>query len=97
MANAGQDSGSRSCSGWPAAPAIPSNGINHTAGMAVERNSAKGKKITAEALELADAHGVTISTDIGHYRAGVRRRAAICAVRATRQLGAHGPNCTFFY
>jgi hypothetical protein len=25
--------------------------------------------------------------DIGHYRAGVRRRAAIYAVRATRQLG----------
>jgi HNH endonuclease len=50
-------------------------------------NSAKGKKITAEALELADAHGVTISTDIGHYRAGVRRRAAIYAVRATRELG----------
>ena len=52
-----------------------------------ECNSAKGKKITAEALELADAHGVTISMDIGHYRAGVRRRAAIYAVRATRQLG----------
>ena len=41
-----------------------------------ECNSAKGKKITAEALELADAHGVTISMDIGQYRAGVRRRAA---------------------
>src|SRR5262249_30248165 len=40
-----------------------------------------------EALELADAHGVTISMDIGQYRAGVRRRAAIYAVRATRQLG----------
>jgi len=52
-----------------------------------ECNSAKGKKITAEALELADAHGVTISMDIGQYRAGVRRRAAIYAVRATRQLG----------
>jgi hypothetical protein len=52
-----------------------------------ECNSAKGKKITAEALELADAHGVRISADIGHYRAGVRRRAAIYAVRATRQLG----------
>ena len=25
--------------------------------------------------------------DIGHYRAGVRRRAAIYAVRATRPLG----------
>ena len=45
-----------------------------------ECNSAKGKKITAEALELADAHGVTISMDIGHYRAGVRRRAATYAV-----------------
>jgi hypothetical protein len=52
-----------------------------------ECNSAKGKKITAEALELADAHGVTISMDIGQYRAGVRRRAATYAVRATRQLG----------
>ena len=52
-----------------------------------ECNSAKGKKITAEALELADAHDVTISMDIGQYRAGVRRRAAIYAVRATRQLG----------
>jgi HNH endonuclease len=50
-------------------------------------NSAKGKKITAEALELADAHGVRISADSGHYRAGVRRRAAIYAVRATLQLG----------
>jgi hypothetical protein len=50
-------------------------------------NSAKGKKITAGALELADAHGVRISADIGHYRAGVRRRAAIYAVRAARQLG----------
>ena len=46
-----------------------------------------GQKIIAGALELADAHGVTISMDIGHYRAGVRRRAAIYAVRATRQLG----------
>jgi hypothetical protein len=52
-----------------------------------ECNSAKGKKITAEALELAGAHGVTISMDIGHYRADVRRRAAIYAVRATRQAG----------
>ena len=52
-----------------------------------ECNSAKGKKITAEALELADAHGVTISMDIGQYRAGVRRRAAKYAVRATLQLG----------
>src|SRR5262249_15389037 len=51
-----------------------------------ECNSAKGKKITAEARELADAHGVTISMDIGQYRAEVRRRAATYAVRATRQL-----------
>ncbi len=50
-------------------------------------NSAKGKKITAEALELAGAHGVTISMDIGLFRAEVRRRAAIYAVRATRQAG----------
>jgi HNH endonuclease len=35
-----------------------------------ECNSAKGKKITAGALDLAGAHGVTISTDIGQYRAG---------------------------
>jgi hypothetical protein len=28
-----------------------------------------------------------ISADIGDYRAGVRRRAAVYAVRATRQLG----------
>ena len=35
-----------------------------------ECNSAKGKELTAEALELADAHGVTISMDIGQYRAG---------------------------
>jgi hypothetical protein len=55
-----------------------------------ECNSAKGKKITAEALELADAHGVTISTDVGLYRAGVRRRAAVYAVRATLQLGGEG-------
>ena len=34
-----------------------------------ECNSAKGKKITAGALELADATCVTISMDIGHYRA----------------------------
>jgi hypothetical protein len=53
-----------------------------------ECNSAKGSKITAGALELAGAHGVAISMDIGHYRAGVRRRAAIYAVRAT--LGAGG-------
>jgi hypothetical protein len=53
-----------------------------------ECNSAKGKKITAEALELADDHGVTISMDIGQYRAGVRRRAAKYALRVTRQLGA---------
>ncbi len=52
-----------------------------------ECNSAKGKKITAEALELAGAHGVRISMDIGQYRAEVRRRAAIYAVRATLQLG----------
>lgn len=52
-----------------------------------ECNSAKGKKITAEALELADAHGVAISMDIGHYHADVQRRAATYAVRATRQLG----------
>ena len=52
-----------------------------------ECNSAKGKTITAEALELADAYGVTISMDIGHYRAGVRRRAAKYAVRLTRPLG----------
>jgi hypothetical protein len=51
-----------------------------------ECNSAKGKKITAEALELADVHGVTISMDIGRYRASVRRRAAVYAVRTTRQL-----------
>jgi hypothetical protein len=51
-----------------------------------ECNSAKGKEVTAEALELADAHGVTISMDIGQYRAGVRRRAAKYAVRLTRQL-----------
>jgi hypothetical protein len=49
-------------------------------------NSAKGHKITAGALELAGAHGVTISMDIGRYRAGVRRRAAVYAVRATGQL-----------
>ena len=50
-------------------------------------NSAKGKKITAEALELADAHGVQISMDIGQYHAGVRRRAARYGVQVTRQLG----------
>jgi HNH endonuclease len=53
-----------------------------------ECNSAKGKTVTAEALDLADAHGVRISMDVREYRAGVRRRAAIYAVRATRQLGA---------
>ena len=53
-----------------------------------ECNSAKGSKITAEALELAGAHDVRISMNIGQYRAGVRRRAAIYAVRAT--LGAGG-------
>jgi hypothetical protein len=53
-----------------------------------ECNSAKGSKITAEALELAGAHGVMISMNIGHYRAAVRRRAAIYAVRST--LGAGG-------
>jgi hypothetical protein len=51
-----------------------------------ECNSAKGKKITDEALELADAHGVTITMDIGHYRAAVRRRAAKYAVRVTLRL-----------
>ena len=51
-------------------------------------NSAKGSTITAGALELAGAHGVAISMDIGRYRAGVRRRAAIYAVRST--LGAGG-------
>jgi hypothetical protein len=49
-------------------------------------NSAKGHQITAAALELAGAHGVRISMDIGQYRAGVRRRAAVYAVRSTRQL-----------
>lgn len=52
-----------------------------------ECNSAKGKKITAEALDLAAAHDVTISMNVEQYRAGVRRRAARYAVRATRQLG----------
>jgi hypothetical protein len=52
-----------------------------------ECNSAKGKKITAQALELADVYGVTISMDIGQFRADVRRRAAKYAVRATLQLG----------
>jgi hypothetical protein len=51
-------------------------------------NSAKGKQITAAALELAAAHGVTISMNIGQYRAGVRRRAVTYALRSTRQLGA---------
>ena len=53
-----------------------------------ECNSAKGKKITADALELAGAHGVAISMDIGQFRAGVRRRAVQYALRSTRQLGA---------
>ncbi|MDR2984794.1 MAG: hypothetical protein LBV34_08130, partial [Nocardiopsaceae bacterium] len=52
-----------------------------------ECNSAKGKKITAEALELADAHDVTISMDIGQYHADVRRRAVKYAVRSTLWLG----------
>lgn len=51
-------------------------------------NSAKGNKITAEALDLADAHAVTISMDAGKYRAGVRRRAVKYALRETRLLGA---------
>jgi HNH endonuclease len=50
-------------------------------------NSAKGKKITAEALELAGAHDVAVSMNIGQYRAGVRRRAATYAVRATLLSG----------
>lgn len=70
-----------------------------------ECNSAKGKKITAEALELAAAHGVTISMNIEQYHAEVRRRAAIYAVRATRQFGAEARdralaaarNLTVFY
>jgi len=57
-----------------------------------ECNSVKGKKITAEALELAAAHDVTISMDIWHYRADVRRRAASYAVRATRHLGGEARN-----
>jgi hypothetical protein len=51
-------------------------------------NSAKGKKITAGALELADEHGVTISMDVGQYRAEARRRAVTYARRLTRPLGA---------
>jgi HNH endonuclease len=70
-----------------------------------ECNSAKGKKITAEALELADAHGVPISMDIGQFRADVRRRAAVYAVRVTRQHGSEARdraltaarNLTVFY
>jgi hypothetical protein len=50
-------------------------------------NSAKGKKITAEALELAGAHDVAVSMNIGQYRAGVRRRAATYAVRSTLLSG----------
>jgi hypothetical protein len=53
-----------------------------------ECNSAKGKQVTLEALELADAHGVPIGMDVGQYRAGVRRRAVTYALRVTRQLGA---------
>lgn len=53
-----------------------------------ECNSAKGKKITAAALELADAHGVTISMNIEQYRAEVRRRAVKYALRVSRPLGA---------
>src|SRR5215469_5013459 len=55
-----------------------------------ECNSAKGKKITAEALELADAHGVTISVDIGRYHAGVRRRATPASQRGSARLVAEG-------
>jgi hypothetical protein len=51
-------------------------------------NSAKGKTITAEALALADAQGVTISMNIEEYRTAVRRRAAKFALRAARPLGA---------
>jgi hypothetical protein len=51
-------------------------------------NSAKGTNLTVEALELADAHDVTISMDVVDYRAGVRRRAAKYALRATRHLDA---------
>jgi hypothetical protein len=51
-------------------------------------NSAKGSTITGQALELADTHGVVIAMDVGRYRAGVRRRAAIYAVRST--LGVDG-------
>jgi hypothetical protein len=50
-------------------------------------NSAKGKKITAEALDLAGAHDVAVSMNIGQYHAGVRRRAAIYAVRSTLLSG----------
>jgi hypothetical protein len=51
-----------------------------------ECNSAKGATITPDALDLAGAHGVPISMDIGQYRAGVRRRAAVYAVRSTLRL-----------
>lgn len=51
-------------------------------------NSAKGNKITAEALELADAHGIAISMEVGKYRAGVRYRAARYARRVATPLGA---------
>ena len=39
------------------------------------------------ALELADAHGVRISMNIGPYHAAVRRRAASYAVRCTLRAG----------
>ena len=51
-------------------------------------NSAKGNKVTAEALELADAHGVTIGMSVEQYRAGVRRRAIRYARRVANPLGA---------
>ncbi|HLX47962.1 MAG TPA: HNH endonuclease signature motif containing protein [Streptosporangiaceae bacterium] len=53
-----------------------------------ECNSAKGKKITAGALDLAGVHDVTICMDVAQYRAAVRRRAVTYALRATRPLGA---------
>src|SRR5690242_18962287 len=52
-----------------------------------ECNATMVKKIPAEALELAEAPGVTISMDIVLRRAGVRRWAAKYAVWGTRQLG----------
>jgi 5-methylcytosine-specific restriction endonuclease McrA len=51
-------------------------------------NSAKGSQITAEALDLADAHDVTIGMNVEQYRSGVRRRAVTYALRASRPLGA---------